>query len=126
MSTHIDALRLRAVMGKDYWMAPRPYGPDGWHMRSIDLIERASVVVTAADHDDGAWWVHASIARESMPTYEDLKRLHRAAYGDGWAMQVFVPSDEHVDIHEFALHLWGRLDGKRPACLPDFGYLGSI
>ena len=121
MSTHIDALRLRAVMGREHWMVPRPYGPDGWHMRSVDLIQRASVIVTAADHDDGTWWLHASIARgDRMPTYQDLVRLHRAAFGDGYAFQAFVPRDEHVNIHEYALHLLGRLDGKRPACIPDF------
>lgn len=126
MSTHIDALRLRAVMGREYWMAPQPYGPEGWLMRSVDA-EQASVIATAADHDDGTWWLHASIAKvERIPSYEDLVLLHRAAFGDGYAFQVFVPADEHINIHPHALHLFGRLDGERPACIPDFGKLGTI
>jgi hypothetical protein len=31
---------------------------------------------------------------------------------------VFAPPTDHVNIHEYALHLFGRLDGT-PA-LPDF------
>jgi hypothetical protein len=38
--------------------------------------------------------------------------------GDGRkAIQVFAPVAEHVNIHEFCLHLWHCLDGDP---LPDF------
>jgi hypothetical protein len=37
---------------------------------------------------------------------------------------VFAPPSEHVNIHDHALHLWGRLDGAR--VLPDFGRFGTI
>lgn len=122
MTSSIDPLRLRAVMGRRTWEAPRPFGPDGWQ---ITRLGGSSVIVTCADQDDGREWVHASIAhRERMPGYLELVDLHRAAFGTGWAYQVFAPPSEHVNIHEYALHLWGRLDG-RPA-LPEFGLGGSI
>jgi len=76
-------------------------------------------VLSCAPVDDGNDWVHASIAStDQLPTYADLKLLHHAVFGDGWAYQVFAPPDDHVNIHEYALHIFGRLDGK-PA-LPDF------
>lgn len=100
-----------------------PFGPDGW--RFDNLNGRSSVIVTVADAE-GDDWIHASIAhRDHMPSYSDLKLLHAAVFGNRWAYQVFAPPDEHVNIHSFALHLWGRLDGA--PVLPDFtNGLGSI
>jgi hypothetical protein len=121
MTTTVNALRLRKVMGRDEWLVPEPFGPDGWRMFSRD--GSSSVIATTCDFEDGEW-THASIARQTMPTYEDLCQLHQAVWGDGYAHQVFVPRDHHVNIHEHALHLWGRADGAR--VLPDFGFLGRI
>jgi hypothetical protein len=46
-------------------------------------------------------------------------------FGDRWAYQVFAPPADHINLHNFALHLWGRLDGK--PVLPDFTFgTGSI
>jgi len=55
-----------------------------------------------------------------MPSYNDLAMLHAAVFESGWAYQVFVPPGEHVNLHDFALHLFGRLDGA--PVLPDFTY----
>jgi len=119
----LDPLEIRRRLGRDRWSAPRPFGADGWYLHTPD--HRGSLLVSCAD-TDGNDWVHASVAwTDHMPTYEDLKMLHSAVFGEGWAYQVFAPSDEHVNLHEFALHLFGRLDGK-PA-LPDFTFgSGSI
>lgn len=124
MSTTVDALRLRKVLGRADWLPPERHGPDGWSLVRRDRT--ASVIVSAATQDDGHEWIHASLAQydERMPTYDDLVLLHRAAFGDGWAYQVFAPPDDHVNIHQYALHLWGRVDG-RPA-IPNFGAGGSI
>jgi hypothetical protein len=100
----------------------REHGPAGL---AVVLYDRetneaaGSVIVSQADHD-GAEWIHASIAfTREMPSYEDLAALKEATFGpDRWAYQVFAVASEHVSIHNFALHLWGRADGK-PA-LPDF------
>lgn len=124
MTTSFNPLLVRRVLGRENWAAPLAHGPDGWAFRNFD--GDGSVIISCATHDDGNEWVHASIAwRSHMPTYADLKLLHRAVFDGGWAYQVFAPPDDHVNIHEHALHLWGRLDGK-PA-LPDFTHgMGSI
>jgi hypothetical protein len=116
MTTSLNPLRIRRVLGRGNWITPQPFGPDGWSLMNFD--GRSSVIVSCAPADDGNEWVHASIARDQMPTYADLTLLHDAVFGTGWAYQVFAPPSDHVNIHEHALHLWGRLDGK-PA-LPDF------
>ena len=122
--TSLDALKIRRLLGRGNWSTPERFGPDGW--RFIALDGSGSVIVTCAPQNDGHEWVHASVAwADHMPTYEDLKWLHAAVFGDGWAYQVFAPPRDHVNIHEYALHLWGRLDGT-PA-LPDFTHgSGSV
>lgn len=85
-----------------------------------------SIIVSQAPHDDGLEWIHASIAFEHRdPTYRELTLLHAGVFGrKRWSYQCFVPDDRHVNIHEHALHLWGRADGQ--PSLPDFGINGTI
>ncbi len=121
--TTVNGLRLRAIMGREDWLPPQRFGPDGWTMVSRTGVY--TVIVTAAMQDDGHEWIHASIAADGwMPDYSDLQLLHRAAFGDGWAHLVFAPRADHVNIHEYALHLWGRSDGSNP--IPNFGAWGTI
>jgi hypothetical protein len=123
VASSLDALGIRKRLGRDLWASPDEFGPDGWTYVARAPYE-GRVIVTAWDHDT-VEWVHASMSHpDLMPTYDDLKRLHEAVWPDGFAYQMFVPSSEHVNIHEHALHLWGRLDGAR--VLPDFGFIGSI
>lgn len=98
-----------------------PFGPSGLRAQSSWV----SVLVTTAPHEDGHEWIHASIARNTMPSYEDLCVLKEAAFGpELYAFQVFPPVSEHVNIHEHCLHLWGRADGVSP--LPNFAMHGTI
>lgn len=118
-------LALRKALGRDRWGVPSRHGPDGWVLRCRE--EPGSIIVSRAPlPDDGdREWVHASIAFDDRdPTYRELAALGQAVFREGWAYQVFAPSSEHVNIHEHALHLWGRDDGS-PA-LPNFAPGGSI
>lgn len=109
-------------MGRKQWNAPEPFGPDGWQM--LHKSGKGSVLVTTADHD-GNEWTHASIAwTDRLPTYYELSQLHEAVWPEGFAYQVFPAPDQHINIHQFALHLWGLADGKN--VLPDFGIHGTI
>ena len=103
------------------------YGPSGvaWIVIMSDG-RKGSIIVTQSDQPgDATEYLHASIALDSMPTYADLALLHHAVYGrKRWAYLVFAPLREHVDIHEFALHLWGRADGA--PMMPNFGQHGTI
>lgn len=102
-----------------------PWGPVGLALRTRGRHGRGSVIITQAEWE-GEEWLHASIAWDDvMPDYGDLATLHRAVFGRRrYSYQVFAPSAAHVNIHEFALHLWGRSDGQ-PA-MPDFGQHGTI
>jgi hypothetical protein len=125
VSVHIDVLGIRKRLGRKEWSLPTEYGPEGWAFRHMDGTR--SIIVTYGVHGDPKTpWLHASIAkRDEMPTYQDLVALHYGVWGDkGWAYQVFAPQSDHVNIHPYALHLWGRPDGR--AELPNFGEFGTI
>jgi hypothetical protein len=124
----LDALKIRARLGRKTWGPPIPYG-EAWMFRA----RHGGCVVASfwpadldADDTFGCDWIHASISggMGTMPTYEDLKLLHHAVFEQGHAYQIFVPTTEHINIKENVLHLWGRADGQR--ALPDFGRFGSI
>jgi len=123
MPTHIDILAIRRDLGRDEWQSPEPYGPDGWTMLAFD--GRSSIVISYAEDGDTAW-IHASRTADGrVPTYEEMCILHLAVWGyHGYAYQVHPPAAQHVNIHEYALHLWGRADGK--PVLPEFGRFGTI
>jgi hypothetical protein len=124
----LDALKIRARLDRKVWGPPTPWG-EAWMFQARD----GRCVIASywpADIDlDGEFdcdWLHASIsgAMGTMPSYEDLKLLHRAVFVEGHAYQVFVPTTEHINLKENVLHLWGHADGS-PA-LPNFGGFGSI
>jgi hypothetical protein len=120
----LDPLAIRKSLGRKTWGVPIPFGPAGWQFDTT-APRAGRIIVTLGpppfEDDD---WLHASISRPTMPTYQDLTQLHEAVWGHGWAYQCFAPPSAHVNIHEHALHLYGRPDGQ--AVLPNFGALGSI
>lgn len=122
--TSFRPLDIRRSLGKHDWGIPREFGPDGWIFDNRDGQSR--IIISAGPHPDSGEWWHASISHTTwMPSYDELVLLHKAVWGTtGWAYQVFAPSTDHVNIHSFALHLWGRPDGS--AILPNFGIDGTI
>ncbi len=124
MTATIDALRIRRLLGRATWQTPVEFGPDGWCF--LNKSRRQSLIVTAADRDD-VEWTHASLAGvDALPSYDHLREVHAAVWGEmGYSYQVFVPTALHVNIHPFALHLWGRSDGL--PVLPEMsGFLGEM
>lgn len=118
MPSPLNPLAIRGRLRRDDYAAPYPLGGDSWVFDNFDGDRRIIV-----SHDPlaqpGVDWIHASISqRKQMPTYADLKRMHDAVFRDGWAYQVFAPPSDHINIHDFCLHLFGRLDGQ--PVLPDF------
>lgn len=83
------------------------------------------LAILSAGFYDGQRWLHVSCSRrDRVPTYADLSEIKRVFIGrDRLALQLFVPDDEHVNIHPHALHLWSPLD-HRP--VPDFRCAGQI
>lgn len=129
----VNPLHLRRVMGRKTWAAPEPFGPCGWKMTAHDVaLPIGTIIVTVTELPDAQAsgdftdWCHASMSwTDRVPTYDELVLLKSAVWGDdGEAYQVHPRAVRHVNLHEYALHLWGRADGA--PVLPDFGRLGTI
>lgn len=123
MTTHFAPLKIRQRLGQA-WGPPSEFGTDGWQYRHT--FERGAVIITCSDHDgfEGEI-VHASMAFvDRDPTYLEMAHLQRSVWPGGYAYMVFAPEEFHVNIHEHALHLWGRLDGKPllPELSADIGF----
>lgn len=122
--TTLDPLQIRKRLDRATWGVPVPFGPDGWQFDTITLNHGRIIVTADVPHPVMEGWIHASISRYHTPSYDDLVLLHQAVWPEGYAYQVFVPPEKHINIHPYALHLWGKADGSPQ--LPDFGVLGTI
>jgi hypothetical protein len=121
----VNGLHLRRDLGRKQWAPAEEFGCCGWIIHGVAGGYRSTVRVSGDHQSDSVNWIHASIGQYGhMPSYEDLQLLHRAVFRDGWAYEVFAPSTDHINIHSFVRHLFGRADGAR--ALPDFGRFGTI
>jgi hypothetical protein len=69
---------------------------------------------------DGDYWIHVSCSyTDRVPTYAEMKEAHEVLIGDErTSYQLFVPKKDHINCHEYCLHLWAKYDGG--AVTPDF------
>lgn len=124
----LNPLAIRKTLGRHQWTPPIQFGPDGWKFDNPDTGLR--VIVTSAPRPDTTTdhteWVHASMSGvDRVPTWDEMCLLKQAVWGDrGEAYQIHPPLSDHVNVHPYALHLWGRGDGAR--VLPNFGVMGLI
>lgn len=122
-----DALDVEGILDRlcdNRWSAEN-YGDDTvkFHGPSGQLI----IVSADPESEPGVLWLHASwshLSQVRMPSYSDLRQMHRAVFPIGYAYQVFAPGGDHINITPNVLHLWGRSDGV--PVLPDFGRAGTI
>lgn len=131
----VNPLHVRRTMGRKVWGVPEPYGPTGYRLHAFahDRIDPIGTIIVSVSElpdaqasGDFTDWTHASMSwADRVPTYDELVLLKSAVWGDeGEAYQVHPRAERHVNLHEFALHLWGRADGA--PVLPDFGRFGTI
>ena len=78
-----------------------------------------TVIQSVSTEEDGNYWLHTSFSRRArMPEYKDIKFIKKMFIGNNEkAIMIFPLEKEHVNIHNYCLHLWNCLDGDS---LPDF------
>lgn len=111
---YIDAERRR-IDGQGNWRTAHD-GEDG---SAIYDAQDRRVIWSVALEQDGELWLHVSVSREDrMPSYADLCKVKSEVIGDDrTAIEVFVDSEHHVNIHPNVRHLWCCLTSTP---LPDF------
>lgn len=57
----------------------------------------------------GMGWEHASVSvqrADRCPTWSEMSRVARWLWPTEVAMQLHVPAADHVNVHQYCLHLW--------------------
>lgn len=119
----IRQLRLSEFIPRvlpDGWKILQPFG-DGFVCQHRSGIR---VIVTTGDFEDNRDWMHISVSRKDrIPSWDDLKFVKNTFAETRFGYQVFAPPSDHVNIHDFCLHIWVPLTGSP---LPNFGAGGTI
>lgn len=99
-------------------------GPDAQEYMGAWTFNGLLVMASVARYDDGKEWLHVSCSRERrIPTYEELTRVKRDFIGDDKkAVMVLPEKSNHVNIHEYCLHLFYSAENS----LPEFSANGLI
>lgn len=68
---------------------------------------------------EGDNWLHVSCSHSNkLPKWKELREVKDIFIGqDRRAIQIFSKESEHVNIHQYCLHLWCNLDKD---AAPDF------
>ena len=77
------------------------------------------VIVSDAVFGDGCLWRHVSMSHSNkLPSYKELCICKSIFCGDDRkAIQIFPKKSEHVNIHEYCLHLFCNMSHDN---IPDF------
>ena len=94
---------LRRSVPDSWSPVPMPGPLQGWK-REDGLV----VAVSRDQSEAGSWWLHVSVSRHNrLPSWEDLKDVKELFCGrQAYAVQVFPPDRDYVNLYRFCLHLW--------------------
>lgn len=106
--------------------------PRGWHPDSAAFLPYGvvgrvyrhgsglTVIVSVDKEPAGPQWLHVSCSyARRLPTWEDLKAVKRLFIGpERTAWQILAPDSEWVNLQDYTLHLWSRLDKESGTPLP--------
>jgi hypothetical protein len=85
----------------------------GMFLMGMSKTSNATLRVIAAS---GEGWDHVSVSLpHRTPTWAEMEAVKRLFFNpDETAMQLHVPPAEHINRHEFVLHLWRPHDREIP------------
>jgi hypothetical protein len=57
---------------------------------------------------NGGGWDHVSVSTDHRcPTWDEMSQVHRMFFlPTEVALQLHVPEDKHINLHNYTLHLW--------------------
>ena len=63
----------------------------------------------------GEGWEHVSVSRQNRcPNWAEMEYVKGLFLGDVVAMQLHVPTADHINFHPHCLHIWRPLDVDIP------------
>ena len=75
--------------------------PGSW----VIAVRIADIMVVASN---GGGWDHVSVSLSyRTPIYDEMKAIKRLFFLDHeWAMELHAPVLNHVNVHQYCLHMW--------------------
>ena len=88
------------------------YGDEGNGVFSLPSPRGGGALLCIASNGDG--WDHVSVSLPNRcPNWPEMEHVKRAFFNDDeTAMQLHVPTVDHVNHHPHCLHLWRPNDGQ--------------
>ena len=74
-------------------------------------------VITSLDNDlDGIAWEHVSVSlKKRVPTYAEMNFIKNLCWDpEDEVIHFFPKASQHVNVHEYCLHLWRPVGVKLP------------
>lgn len=70
------------------------------------------LIATIEPYDNAGHWLHLSVSRQArMPDWGDLVMARDAmGYREWLFVQILAPRSAWLNVHQYCLHLWHRLD----------------
>lgn len=88
----------------DFWMGRGWLGDDLCGCFRMKF-KPGCVLRVIASNGDG--WEHVSVSHEHRcPTWEEMSWIASKFFGEETAMQLHVPSSDHINYHKYCLHWW--------------------
>jgi len=103
---------------RDWEFERRHYGRNGNSGNGVFNIqsEEHPLETLRIIASDGGNWEHVSVSlKDRCPTWGEMEQVARLFFNDGEdAMQLHVPSTDHVNCHPYCLHWWRPLHQPIP------------
>jgi len=96
---------------------------DGMQGAFFPVVNSVRLKVLASDGRDwkecglpGVPWEHVSVSLpDRCPTWDEMDAVKRLFWDDSeTVVQFHVARSEHINTHDYCLHLWRRSDGRIP------------
>ena len=89
------------------------HGMYGDNQNGIMLIEHRQLKIVFSS---GEGWEHVSVSgRKGIPTWKEMEWARLQFWPDGsTVMQLHVPVSDHINKHDYCLHLWRPTDAEIP------------
>ena len=91
-------------------VSPRPEYQRCFSHPLMDLF----VIYSRSVMKNGSEWHHISLSRpDRLPSWSDVAKVKEDFLGTGGdAIHVIPKKRDHVNVHQYCLHIWESADGK--------------
>lgn len=102
-------LRVEPFRTTHPFLGPSPYGANFGFFQVGNLN-----VMSSGDGDKCQGWEHVSVSTDKRcPTWEEMSKIKDLFWRDDeTVIQFHPPKDQHVNIHNYCLHLWRRVGAE--------------